>query len=425
MRKAVVVVIVVAAVAAVVGLTLSRRGGHAAAPSFEVATVATKPLWIKVSATGLVEPVVQVELKSKASGTVERLPIEMGDLVRKGQIVAELDTTETKNQLEQGRAVWAVAVQAVRVKEQALRRAGELGERGLVSEQDLENAKLDLEKARSDETSSKLAVANLEERLRDTVVRSPMDGIVLEKLVEVGQVISSGVSSYTGGTTIAVIADLNTVYVKADVDETDIGKVRIGQRVEAVPDAFPERIFTGAVARISPQSQIVQNVTTFEVVTVLENGEGLLKGGMNMTVNILIAGKDEALTVPRRALRSASEVPELAATLGIEIEGRGDVSRAAGPQGSGRPGQGMASRGEPGEANSKVVCVKTASGYSFRDVTVGLSDYDRYEITQGLSEGDQVVVFLTSRALNQSREFVERRRGSAIPGLSRTGGGPH
>jgi hypothetical protein len=85
----------------------------------------------------------------------------------------------------------------------------------------------------------------------------------------------------------------------------------------------------------------------------------------------------------------------------------------------------MGLQGEPGETNSKVVFVKTPDGYGFREVETGLSDYDQYEITRGLGEGDEVVVFLTSRALDQSRQFVERRRGSAIPGLSRSGGGPH
>jgi HlyD family secretion protein len=428
MRKVIVAVIVLAVAGVAVGLKLAGNSGGAAVPAFEIGIAEKKPLWITVSATGLVE-LVLVEVKSKASGTVERLPIEMGDAVKKGQIIAELDTTEIKNQLEQGRAAWAVAVQSVRVKEQALRRTEELGTEGLVSEQDLENAKLELERARSDEISSKLAAANLEERLRDTVIRSPMDGIVLEKRAEVGQVISSGVSSVTGGTTIAVIADLSRVYVKADVDETDIGRVQIGQRVEAIPDAFPDRKFEGAVARISPQSQIIQNVTTFQVVTILDNTDGILKGGMNMTVNIQIEGKDEALTVPRRAVRLRSEVPALAVALGMELGGHGG-GRAAGPNGGAGPSQGASPRGmglqgEPGETNSKVVFVKTPDGYGFREVETGLSDYDQYEITRGLGEGDEVVVFLTSRALDQSRQFVERRRGSAIPGLSRSGGGPH
>jgi len=442
MKKVVVAVAVVAVVAAVLGVKFARKDNSPAVAPFEIAAVEKKPLWIKVSATGYVDPVVRVEVKSKASGTVEVLPIEMGDQVVKGQIIALLDTTETKNQLEQGQAALAVATQSVIVKEQALNRTENLAQNGLVSQQELENAKLELERAKSDEISSRLAVANLQEKLDDTVLRSPIDGVVLQKLVEVGQVISSGVSSYTGGTSIAVIADLAKVYVKADVDETDIGKVAIGQRVEAIPDAFPERKFLGLVERISPQSQTVQNVTTFEVVTAVDNGEGLLKAGMNVTADILVAGKDEALTVPRRAVRSKAEIPALAAILGIEApapepgEARGDAGGEGG-EGQARAGQGGERRGPrtanaeavglptspgaPGE-NGKIVCVKTPTGYTFKDVTVGLSDYDQYEISQGLKEGDEVVVFMTSRALDQSRQFLERRRG-AIPGLSRGGGG--
>jgi len=424
MRKWVLIVVAaVVVVAVVVGVRLSRKGGAGEVPSFELASVEQRPLWIKVSATGLVEPVVVVEVKSKASGVVERLPIEMGDAVRKGQVIAELDTTEIKNQLEQGRASLAVAIQSVKVKEQALGRVELLAAGGLVSEQEMENARLDLARARSDEISSKLAVANLEEKYQDTVLRSPIDGIVLEKRVEIGQVISSGVSSVTGGTTLAVIADLTRVYVKADVDETDIGRVALGQKVEAVPDAFPDMKFSGVVERISPQAKIVQNVTTFEVVTALDNSEGTLKAGMNVTVDVLVAGREQALTVPRRAVRSAQEVPALAALLGIQRpqmpEGRGSEKAERPPAGN----SGATNAGGRRDPDASVVFVKTADGYAVRKVNLGLSDYDDYEVLNGVSQGEQVAVFLASRALDMSREFVERRRSSAIPGLSR-GGGP-
>ncbi|MFZ1947742.1 MAG: efflux RND transporter periplasmic adaptor subunit [bacterium] len=414
MKRTMSVVVLLAVVAILVGVRFLKKDNGAAAATFEMAVAEKQPLWIKVSATGLVEPVVRVEVKSKASGIVERLPIEMGDGVVRGQVIAELDPTEIRNDLEKGRAAWAVATQAVRVKEQALKRTEGLAKEGLVSEQDLENARLDLERARSDEIGAKLAAANLEEKLADTVLRSPIDGIVLEKRVEVGQVIASGVSSYTGGTAVAVIADLGKVYVNADVDETDIGRVALGQRVEVVPDAFPDRKFVGRVERISPQSQTVQNVTTFLVVSALDNSEGVLKAGMNVTTDILVAGKDEALTVPRRAVRSVAEVPALAAVLGIQAPGAG-----GGPSAASRPD------GAEGNSNNKVVCVRTGDRYVFKDVTVGLADYDQYEITGGLGEGDQVVVFLTSRALDQSRQFVERRRGTGIPGMSKSGGGGH
>jgi multidrug efflux pump subunit AcrA (membrane-fusion protein) len=175
------------------------------------------------------------------------------------------------------------------------------------------------------------------------------------------------------------------------------------------------------VERISPQSQIVQNVTTFEVVTALDNAEGILKSGMNVTVDVLVAGRDGAITVPRRAVRSTSEIPALAAALGIQPP--------QGPAGGAAERPGAAPVAAPDNANGKngrVVCVKTGDQYAFRHVTIGLNDYDDYEVVDGVSAGEQVVVFLASRALDQSREFLERRRGSAIPGLSRSGGGgPH
>lgn len=434
MKRLLVVIVIVVAAGAVVGLKFMKKSNGGNSPGYELALVEKQPMWIKVSATGLVEPIVQVEVKSKASGIVERLPIEMGDPVRVGQIIAELDPVEIQNQLDQEKAALAVASQTVRVREQDVRRTEELWKSGLVSEQDLENARLELEKAKSQDVSEKLAVANWEDKLADTVLRSPIDGIVLEKRVEIGQVISSGVSSYTGGTAIAVLANLDRVYVKAEVDESDIGRVKKGQRVEAVPDAFPDSKFTGIVERISPQSQIVQSVTTFEVVTALDNSEGLLKAGMNMTVDILVAGKDEALTVPRRAVRSVGEIPALAAILGIKPpEAKQLATREPGEKGSRpvEPGTGPASRpgngSVSGNGGAKMVCVKTPEGYRFERVTVGLSDYDQYEVTQGLREGDEVVVFPTSRALDQSREFVERRRGMGIPGLSKSGsaGGGH
>ena len=127
MKKIITIVVIVAVVGAVLGFKFLRKGDkNGTSPGWELASVVRQPLWIKVSATGLVDPIVRVEVKSKASGIVERLPIEMGDVVKRGQIIAELDTTEIKNQLEQGQAAWSVATQTVKVKEQALKRTEDL-----------------------------------------------------------------------------------------------------------------------------------------------------------------------------------------------------------------------------------------------------------------------------------------------------------
>jgi HlyD family secretion protein len=396
MKRAIVITVVAAAALVLLLIWFSSRRESLPELPYEIAKAIREPMWVKVSATGLIEPVIDIEVKSKASGVVVELPVEEGDAVTLGQVIARLDPTEVANELEREQAALAVAVQSVRVQEAEIKRMEALAGEGLVSERDLEVARLELERAQSEETSRRIAVANWQEKLDDTVLRSPLEGIVLEKLVEVGQVISSGVSSVTGGTSIAVIADLTEVYVKADVDETDIGRIERGMKVVVTPDAFPDLELQGVVERISPQSKVVQNVTTFEVVTKVRNEQAALRAGMNATVEIVVAGKDEALTVPRKAVRNAGEVPVLASYLGIEA------------------------RLEKGNPRGRVVFVKDGEALGVRQVEVGLSDWNRFEITEGLSEGDDVLVFMTSRALEQAQEFIERRRRTAMPGMRKS-----
>jgi len=386
----------VAVVAAAIVLLAMRGGNEAVEVGYDLAAAEVKPLWVRVSATGLVRPFVEVEVKSKASGVVTELPVEVGDPVEKGEVIARLDPSEVLNQLEREEAALAVARQNVKVQEEEVRRSEELAKRGLISERDLEAARLELERARSDEVARRISVADVKKRLDDTVLRSPIDGIVLEKRVEVGQVISSGVSSVTGGTTLAVVADLGKVFVTADVDETDIGKVKEGLRVEVVPDAYPQKTFHGVVERINPKSKVVQNVTTFEVMTVVDNEGGILKAGMNAKVDIVIAGRDDALVVPRKAVQRSREAAALAQML--------DVPAAAAKN----------------DGGSRFVFVQSDGGLELRRVEVGLYDWNHYEVTGGLEEGEEVAVFKASRALQQAREFADRIRSRSMAGLKKS-----
>jgi HlyD family secretion protein len=395
MKKIIIPVAVVIAIVVVV-LAMRGRGDEAPEIKYNIAAARVQPLWVKVSATGLVQPFVEVEVKSKASGVVTELPLEAGDAVTKDQVIARLDPVEILNQLEREEAALAVARQNVRVQEEEVHRAEELGKHGLVSERDLEAARLELERARSEEVARRISVADVKKRLDDTVLRSPIDGIVLEKLVEVGQVISSGVSSVSGGTTLAVVADLRKVFVTADVDETDIGRVKEGLQVDVVPDAYPEKTFRGVVERINPKSKVVQNVTTFEVMTVVENKEDLLKAGMNANVEIVIAGRDDALVVPRKAVQQSGEAMAIAEMMGVAV------------------------REEEMDRRSRFVFVKAGGSLEVREVKVGLFDWNQYEVTDGLEEGEEVAVFLVSRALAQSKEFADRIRGRSMSGFKKT-----
>lgn len=394
--KKIIIPVALVIVVIVIAMVMRGRGDEAPEIKYDVAAAQVRPLWVKVSATGLVQPFIEVEVKSKASGVVTELPLEAGDAVTRGQVIARLDPVEILNQLEREEAALAVATQNVRVQEEEVHRAEELAKHGLVSERDLEAARLELERARSDEVARKISVADVRKKLDDTVLRSPIDGIVLEKQVEVGQVISSGVSNVSGGTTLAVVADLRKVFVTADVDETDIGRVKEGLRVEVVPDAYPQKSFHGIVERINPKSKVVQNVTTFEVMTVVENEEDLLKAGMNANVDIVIAGRDDALVIPRKAVQQAGEAAAIAGMLGLEMD--------AGAM----------------DMRTRVVFVRDSENLEAREVKVGLFDWNQYEITEGLTEGEEVAVFTASQALQQSKEFADRIRGRSMPGFRKS-----
>jgi HlyD family secretion protein len=394
--KKIIILVAAAAVVVIAIVAMRGRGSDNTGISYDVAAAEISPLWVKVSATGLVQPFVEVEVKSKASGVVTELPLDAGDAVTRGQVIARLDPVEVLNQLESEEAALAVAHQNVRVQEEEVHRAEQLAKHGLVSERDLEAARLDLERARADEVARRISVTDVQKKLDDTVLRSPIDGIVLEKLVEVGQVISSGVSNVSGGTTLAIVADLRKVFVTADVDETDIGRVQTGLRVEVVPDAYPHKTFRGVVERINPKSKVVQNVTTFEVMTVVENEGDLLKAGMNASVDIVIAGRDDALVVPRKAVQQPAEAAAIAGMMGIPFE-MDDM-----------------------DGRKRFVFVLAGGDLTMRPVETGLFDWNQYEITGGLNEGEEVAVFQASRALQQSREFAERIRGRSMPGFRKS-----
>ncbi|MFQ6617640.1 MAG: efflux RND transporter periplasmic adaptor subunit, partial [Fidelibacterota bacterium] len=292
---------------------------------------------------------------------------------------------------------------------------------GLISAQEMDKSNLELVKAKSQLIRATTTLSLMEEKLKDTVVRSPMEGIILKKNVEEGQIISSGISSYTGGTLLAVVADINKVNIKADVDEVDIGKIRRGQKAKVVPDAFPDDVFYGQVIRVSPQAKIEQNVTTFEVTVEVENRYGKLKSGMNATVDITIADKKDVLLLPNEAIRDFRDLPgDQLMALRSEIS---SVSRKKDAELTGRKDRIVRGKiadmhktrreraqlkGKLDERRIKFVLVKDENGFSYRPIEAGISNFDFTEILSGLEEGDEVAVTYISRAILESQRFRER-----------------
>jgi HlyD family secretion protein len=407
-----IIVIAVVLVLVAVGARITNR--PAKAPVYSTARVERGRIEVSVSATGTVDPVTKVEIKSKASGEIIEMPVEAGDRIKKGALIAKVDPTDVRNQYDQAKADLDVAVVARKQAELDLKRQRELYEKSLSSDKELETAQMAAEKAQADGVKARVALNLASERLKDTVLRSPMDGIVLTKDVDRGQIISSGISSVSGGTTIAMIADLSLVYIHSDVDETDIGKVKEGQTVRITPEAYPDSVLKGKVESIAPQSKTVQNVTTFEVTCKVENKSGLLFSGMNVSTDVVAEEREDVLTVPLAAVKDFSELRTLGPKLGLKRPQRAEGGAA---DSNARRGK----QGHPGKAvGGKVVLVKVNGKIEPRRVETGLRNWDLCEITSGLSEGEEVLVIRSESGSQSGDRFTRQmQRMGGIPGLRR------
>jgi HlyD family secretion protein len=282
------------------------------------ATVQRGNLIIAISSTGIIEPIQTIELKSKASGEIIDFPFEEGDKVTKGQQIVRLDPTTAKNEFDQAQADLEVATVALSQAEKQTDRQKQLYDQGLISELDYENALLTKEQANSNLIKAKTTLDDARERLSDTVIESPINGIILVKYVEEGQIIASGISAVSGGTAIAAVADMSKVSVRTSVDEVDIGQIQIGQKATVIAESYPDREFQGEVKRIHPQATVEQNVTTFDVTIEVDNSDGLLMAGMNASVEIVAGYKENVLLVPREAL---TDTRTIARMIGVNPNG--------------------------------------------------------------------------------------------------------
>lgn len=414
-------------------------------------------LVVSISATGRIDPIEKVEVKSKASGEIIELPIEEGDMVQRGDLIARLDRRTAQNDYDQAAADYSVAEVTVRQRQRELDRLETLFANKLASESELDNAKLAYEEANSRMVRAKAALSTSDERLRDTEIRSPIDGVILERPVEIGQIISSGTTTVTGGTLLCTVANMGQVYVVAAVDETDIGKVSTGLPAFITPDAYPDTKLKGTVERIAPKSKVEQNVTVFEVTALVDNSDRLLKSGMNSTVEVVTDQAENTILVPIRAVewRQPESPTGDTARGGLRAEGvrggrdtagtgAGHSPRGGRREGSGGPQMGGSGGGQvvimqqgPGApggtsaagagmngqrgAGIPMVQVRENGVDTWTRVKTGLSNVDDIEILEGIAEGDTVVYSLSSGAMQARSQMMDRMRtNNAIPGMRRT-----
>jgi HlyD family secretion protein len=376
---------------AVVGLIAATRGGTKIDPS-KLAKVERGDLAKSVVATGKVEPITKVEIKSKASGIVKKLHVEYGDRVKRGQVLADLDKEEIEAQVAKARAQVEASEASSRgaqadferakvdaegpdvpLLKRAYERAQGMAKEGVVSASALDDAQKGYEMALNKQNVAKAqlvvlkakvgqsqaqvlqdqaALKQLEEQLSYTTIVSPIDGLVLSRDVEVGDAVSSILVLGSSATLVMTLGDTSEVYVKGKVDESDIGKVYLGQPARIKVESFKDKTFYGKVTKISPMGVEKDNVTTFEVRVSINNNGGELKAAMTANAEIILEEHKNVLQMPEGAIlydkdKNASvEIPD--------------------PHGK--------------EGKRKV------------PVKIGISNGAKTELLSGLNEGDEVVL---------------------------------
>ena len=263
-------------------------GKKNSAPPVQVATIQRRDIVIDAQASGIIEPINVIEIKSKASGMITKLPVETGTMVKPGDLLVQVDTRDVKNQLDQAQADLDAAQAKYDVSKSQKKRSDDMFAAKVITAQEHETAVLDLRSANAALIRAKANVDLAQQRLDDARVTASSAGTIIERAVAPGVVIASATGSVSGGTTLLKMADLSQVRIRALFNESDIGQVRGGQTATVSVDAYQDRKFIGLVEKIEPQAVVQQNVTMFPVLVTLDNRENLLKPGMNGEVSVLI-----------------------------------------------------------------------------------------------------------------------------------------
>ena len=439
MKKYVWIIIVsILAICALSCGNASGDKGAAKSSEKKSAVVERKSIKLQVESTGRIVSNLDVQIKCKASGEVITLPFDISDAVKKDDLVAELDPVDEERNVQKANVTLSASLarlakaklnleiaqddlansqaraevdhetavtrsrdtlaKADRVKQlyeqklasqeeyETAETAGQKAEADLINavirleelktdKAALELKRQDLRLAESDVESARINLSTVEQRLTDTKVYAPIDGIVTDKEIQIGQIISSGISNVGGGTTILTLSDLSRLFVLAYVDESDIGRIEQGQAVNITADAFIGKQFMGIVDRIAQKGINQSNVITFEVrIELLSKNKSLLKPEMTADVEILMAQAKDALTIPL-----------------------GAVSRA--------------------EGMPTVSVIKDDGSTEIRNVEVGITDGEIIEIVKGLEEGETVAIHEMEYESAWRKRMEERSGGrSPVPG---------
>ena len=330
--------------------------------SFSFEKAAPANIQIGVTATGTIEPVTSVTVGTQVSGIVSRIYVDYNSVVKKGQVIAELDKTNLTSELNTAKANLASAQSSLNYETDNFKRYKTLYSKGLVSSDEYESAKLSYEKALQTVVSQKEQLTKAQTNLGYATITSPIDGVVLSKAVEEGQTVAA---SFNTPELFSIAKDLKDMRVIADIDEADIGEVKEGENVKFTVDAFPNDTFEGVVTQVRQEATTTNNVVTYEVVISAPNADLKLKPGLTANVTIFTAEKNNVLSVPSKALRYTPTVETIGKKYKIQ------------------------------DCNGKnKVWTLEGNVLKAHAVQIGISDGSHTEIISGISNGVQVITEL-------------------------------
>ena len=331
--------------------------------SFETAAVAPANIMNSITATGTIEPVTSVTVGTQVSGIVSKLYVDYNSVVKKGQVIAELDKTNLMSQLNSAKTQLATAQSQLNYQTTNFNRYKTLYQKGLVAADDFDSAKLSYTQAKEQVAAAKEEVQRAQTNLGYATITSPIDGIVLSKSVEEGQTVAA---SFSTPELFTIAQDLTNMQVVADVDEADIGDVKEGERVSFTVDAYPDDTFEGTVKQVRQEATTTNNVVTYEVVISAPNADLKLKPGLTANVTIYTAERKGVLSVQSKALRFTPQK---------ETVGK------------------MKIVDQTGNAKNKVWTIEGNSIVAHK-VNIGMTDGTNTQILNGISAGVKVVTGL-------------------------------
>ena len=399
--KIFIILVILGAIAYGVKMFFFSANAENAAGALVSTKVVQTTISTTISATGTLEPVDQVEVGTQVSGDIAKINVDFNSKVKKGQVIAELDKSKLKATLTQAEIAFRSAETDYKYKESTYNRVKKLSESNSASAVELETAEYNMNSAKLSVERSQNEVNQARLNLSYATIKSPIDGVVLKRAVEVGQTVAASMSTPT----LFVIAkDLSQMKVMAAVDEADIGQVKQGQRVTFTVDAFQNDTFNGTVQEVRLNPTTTSNVVTYTVVITAENPEQKLLPGMTATCTIVTQEITDAIAIPVKALKftPADGTPMAEPPKGMRPPHpeSGDSTFAGNfPKGDFKKGdfppmppKSFKKRADGKKPSGNLVWVSIDGKAAPRPVKTGISDGVNIQILKGLSVGDSVVV---------------------------------